>query len=104
MKNTDKIKMQVRIAGIPISLTVPFDDQDAVRDTEKGIADLYDNWRMRFPNKSQETLLAMIAYQYASYYHSLVAHNASLSDSVREAIETIDHVTDPASEHNNPKG
>ncbi|MBD5217367.1 MAG: cell division protein ZapA [Bacteroidales bacterium] len=90
MKNTDKIKMQVSIAGVPVSLNVPFDEQDAVRETEQGIADLYNNWRIRFPNKSLETLLAMIAYQYASYYHSIMASNAALSQTIRDSIDVID--------------
>ncbi|MCM1291702.1 MAG: cell division protein ZapA [Prevotella sp.] len=91
MKNTDKIKMTVDVAGIPVSLFVPFDEQDAVRDTEKGIKDLYNNWRARFPNKSQEALIAMIAYQYASYYHALSIHNDNLADSVRNTINKIDN-------------
>ena len=86
MKNTDKIKMQVSIAGVPVSLNVPFDEQDAVRETEQGIADLYNNWRIRFPNKSLETLLAMIAY----HYHSIMASNAALSQTIRDSIDVID--------------
>lgn len=63
--------MRVNIAGEIISLAVPFDDQDFVRDTERRIAELFDNWRERFPSKSVRELLAMMTYQYASYYNAL---------------------------------
>ena len=39
---------------------------------EKEIQELYSIWRERFPRKSDHELLAMIAYQYASYYRDLL--------------------------------
>lgn len=90
MKNSDKVQMQVRIAGTYITLSVPFDTQDEVRNTEKSIEDLYNNWKGRFPNKSDETLLAMIAYQYASFYNTLASNNQRVSNSLREIIDSVD--------------
>lgn len=86
--------MQVTIAEVPITLTVPFNDQDNVRETEKAISDLYNNWRLRFPNKSQEALLAMIAYQYASYYQALSANNAALGARIRQTLATVEEALD----------
>lgn len=71
MKNDDNIQMTINIAGERIPLTVPFSQQNHVRDTEKNIGDLYNKWRARFPRKTNQELLAMMAYQYASFYLSL---------------------------------
>lgn len=72
MKDTDNVKMELNIAGERISLTVPFSRQDSVRDTEKSIANLYDSWRKKFPMRTNTEVLAMVAYQYASYYLDLL--------------------------------
>ena len=63
--------MKINIAGEELLLTVPFSSQDIVRQTEQAIGDLYKGWRIEFPKKSTTELLAMIAYQYASYYLDL---------------------------------
>ena len=81
MKDSDRIKMRVTIAGETVSLAVPFDEQDFVRDTEKSIMELFDKWRERFPSKSVRELLAMMTYQYASYYHTL---NIRHSEAIKE--------------------
>ena len=82
--------MQVRIAGKHITLSVPFDTQDDVRETEKSIEDLYNNWKGRFPNKSDDALLAMIAYQYASFYNTLIKNNQRISKDLHEIIDVVD--------------
>lgn len=71
-KGQDKINIEIKIAGERIMLSVPFDSQEDVRDSEKEIQELYSIWRERFPRKSDHELLAMIAYQYASYYRDLL--------------------------------
>lgn len=87
---TDQIKMEINIAGEKILLTVPFSRQIAVRNTERAVNALYDNWRQQFPDKSVKELLAMMAYQFASYYDQL----RERVDAMRtEAIE-IDEILD----------
>ena len=71
MGDRDKVKMKINIAGEQLLLTVPFSDQDKTRETEKNINSLYDTWSKRFADKSSTELLAMIAFQYASYYDAL---------------------------------
>lgn len=71
MDNREKVKMKINIAGEHLLLTVPFSDQEQTRDAEKNLNMLYETWRKRFPEKSEMELLAMIAFQYASYYEDL---------------------------------
>lgn len=78
--------MEIVIAGEHLKLSVPFSDQDMVRDTEKEIGELYDSWRRRFPAKSVDELLAMMVYQYASRYHLMITERESLEKSLSEMV------------------
>lgn len=84
MKDTDKIKMRIKIAGMSIPLTVGFDEQDHVRETERRVAELFDNWRRMFPAKSEQELLAMMTYQYASYYLALSKSREQIAEQLSE--------------------
>ncbi|MEZ3551057.1 MAG: cell division protein ZapA [Muribaculaceae bacterium] len=72
MNETDKVEMTIHIGGEHIRLSVAFDRQNAVRDAEKAAHDLYQDWRAKFPNRSDKEVLAMVAYQFASYYTGLL--------------------------------
>lgn len=63
--------MTLNIGGQQILVSVPFNRQNAVRTTEKEIESLFRSWNARFPGKTDRELLAMITYQYASYYHEM---------------------------------
>ena len=82
MKKEDNVQITINIAGQRIPLTVAFDQQSLVRETERNVSDLYEKWRVKFPRKSMQEHLAMIAYQYASFYLSL---SRRMDEAVREA-------------------
>lgn len=90
MPDTEKIKMRVNVAGESISLAVPFDEQDFVRDTERRITELFDNWRERFPSKSVRELLAMMTYQYASYYHAVSRRHTETLKALSDCNDRLD--------------
>lgn len=100
--DTEKIKMEINIAGEHIKLSVPFNRQDLVRDTEKGVAELYDSWRLRFPRKSESELLAMIAYQYASYYYELLSLQQQASARVEQLIRISEEALENGRRHTPP--
>lgn len=84
MKDTDKIKMRIKIAGMNIPLTVGFSEQDHVRETERRVAELFDNWKRMFPAKTDQELLAMMTYQYASYYLALSESREQIAEQLTE--------------------
>ncbi len=88
----DKIRMQIEIAGQKIGITVGFDEQDAVREAESSVEELYRDWKKKFPRKSVTELLAMIAYQYASYYLTLRHRQADVVSQLSEIESEIDEV------------
>ena len=46
MKKEDNVQMTINIAGQRIPLTVAFDQQGLVRETERNVGDLYEKWRV----------------------------------------------------------
>ncbi len=84
--------MRIKIAGLSIPLTVAFKEQDHVRETEKRVAELFDNWRRMFPSKTTAKLLAMMTYQYASYYLAL---SRKREEDIQE-LESFEAVLDKA--------
>ncbi|MDE6811714.1 MAG: cell division protein ZapA [Muribaculaceae bacterium] len=94
----DNVKIEIFIAGEPIMLTVPFDRQVKVRDCEREINALYSDWRARFPRKTSLELLAMIAYQYASFFQELTERYDRLTESLRITSESLDDMLNSVSE------
>lgn len=84
MTDSEDVKMEIIIAGEQIMLTVPYSRQEAVRSTESSVNKLFNDWRIRFPRKNPKELLAMIAYQYASFYDELRERYATVSMQAQE--------------------
>lgn len=82
--------MRIKIAGMSIPLTVAFKDQDNVRETEARIGELFDNWRRMFPSKSIDELLAMMTYQYASYYLALSRNQEKITHQLLDFEQLLD--------------
>lgn len=47
--DTKKIRMQLEIGGQLVTVTVDFDQQETVRETERSIAELFQAWRKNSP-------------------------------------------------------
>lgn len=71
MDGMEEIKMTLNIGGTRIALTVPFTRQDFVRDVEGEVNRLYHSWRHQFAGRTDREIMAMMAYQFASYYYEL---------------------------------
>ncbi|MDE5842948.1 MAG: cell division protein ZapA [Muribaculaceae bacterium] len=94
----DNVTIEIIIAGEPIKLLVPFDQQDKVRECERQVNALYSDWRARFPRKTPFELLAMIAYQYASYYQEMTERYDRITESLRLTSESLDDILESVSE------
>ncbi len=90
MHDSENIKMNLNIGGQRITQTVPFRNQDFVRDVEKEVDRLYTAWRREFAKKTDKEILAMVAYQFAYFYCELkdeYAKAATLADECILAAE-----------------
>ena len=76
MNDSEKVKMFLDIGDQRLSVTVPFDRQDFVRDVEDAVGQLYTKWRRTFPAKTDREILAMVTYQFASHYSELKERHA----------------------------
>lgn len=79
------VKIEITIAGERILLSVPADRQEEARHAERTVNDLYASWRKRFPKKSHSELMAMIAFQFASFFEQ----QTRTVDRCREKTEEI---------------
>lgn len=87
--NDEQIKMIINIAGEKIPLTVGFSQQDLVRDAERSVGELYETWRAKFPTRSTQYILAMIAYRYASYFLSVCRDYEQGAEEIRRLEERV---------------
>ena len=67
MDDSKKIKLNIYIGDVPLTISTLPEDTDNVRLLESELTSLYKKWRHSFSDKTDKELLAMIAYQYASY-------------------------------------
>ena len=68
MKETDEIDIKIKIANQELKLHQPVGSQEFIRDVEDKVEQLWNTWRARFPQLSENRILAMMVYQYASFY------------------------------------
>lgn len=87
MNDQEKINMEINIGGESIKLTVPFRNQELTRSVEEEINKLFDTWRKTFPKRSEKGLLAMIAYQYASFYKELTLKYQEALEKAEECLD-----------------
>ncbi|MCM1489735.1 MAG: cell division protein ZapA [Muribaculum sp.] len=90
--------MEVNIAGERLMLTVPFSRQLAVRNTEKELKALYEDWGTKFPKKSPKALLAMIAYKFASSYFDLLDARNALEEEAQSLLDDISRLCGESAE------
>lgn len=90
MKEAEKTKMFLNIGDQRISLTVPFDRQEFVRETEKEVDGLYRKWRLNFPAKSDKEIFAMVAYQYATFYGELKERYQRAGELAAECLRNME--------------
>lgn len=90
--DSEKITIDITIGGEKVLLTIPEKRRGAVKDIEAEVTALYNLWKRQFTNKTDRELLAMMAYQYASFYLELreAVHSATLlAEDCLLKVETI---------------
>lgn len=91
MKETDEIDIKIKIANQEVKLRQPVRNQEFIRDVEGRIEELWRTWRARFPQLSESRILAMMVYQYASFYMQQGARFDAAEKAVREASGLLAH-------------
>lgn len=92
MMDQEKINMEINIGGEPIKITVPFQNQELTRSVEDEINSLFAAWRRSFPKRSEKGLLAMMVYQYASYYKELTIKYQEATRKAEECLGNLDDI------------
>lgn len=97
MTDSDKVKITINVAGEHIALSVDLNKQSMVRQAEKAAAGLYDAWRSRWPAKSDKEILAMVAYQFASYYQELLLRIEDATVLAQSTLARLDNIVNEQS-------
>lgn len=92
MNDTDKIKMTINIGGEHLQLSVDFNRQDAVREAEKAASNLYNEFRVNWPSRSDKEILAMVAYRFAYHYQGLLERHQTALHLAEEIDGKIDAI------------
>ena len=77
-------------------MTVPFSQQDFVRDVETRVSTLYNSWRHKFTKRTDREILAMVAYQFANFYMELSQRVERANAIVAECRQIVDNMESPA--------
>lgn len=89
MNDSDKIKMFLNIGDQQISYNSPYDRQEFVRDVERRFESLYRKWRLSFPSRTDHEILAMVAFQFASYFYELKEREANAAETAKSCLQTL---------------
>lgn len=90
MNDSDKIIMTLNIGDQRIQMSSPFARQEFVRVVESEVDGLYRKWRKKFPAKDDSELLAMVAYQFASFYYELKERYEKATDIAIDCLKQIE--------------
>lgn len=96
--NRDNVKIEIFIAGEAVTLTVPYSRQESVRKCESNLNALYAEWCARFPRKTRSELMAMLAYQYASFFQELSERYADLSNALKITSDSLEELLEESAE------
>lgn len=102
-QDSEKIKMYLNIGDQRILLNVPEANRNFVKETEREVEELYRKWRHNFPLKSDREILAMVAYQYASFYGELRRRYDTATAMADECLSLIEEETPTASDDYTPQ-
>ena len=90
MNDSDKIIMTLNIGDQRIQMSSPFARQEFVRVVESEVDGLYRKWRKKFPAEDDNELLAMVAYQFASFYYELKERYEKATDIAIDCLKQIE--------------
>lgn len=89
----EKQHITIHIADVPpLDLQIKPQEEEQCRITEKRVNKLWSAWSKKFEDKSSKEILAMIAYQYAKIYDTLVAQVNSNEEGLVKAEKAIDDI------------
>lgn len=93
MNDSDKIIMTLNIGDQRIQMSSTFARQEFVRVVESEVDGLYRKWRKKFPAKDDSEILAMAAYQFASFYYELKERYEKATDIAADCLKQIEEPT-----------
>lgn len=95
MKGSDLVKMTINIDGESITLNIPYDRQDSVREAETAVRQYTNKLRHNWPDCSERKILAMTAWQFAMWYKEGVRRDKQAIELAKLCADKIDGLINP---------
>lgn len=96
---TDKLNINLRIAGVVLSLTINRDEEERLREVAKEVNHVYDTYRARFANSSALEVLAKVTLLFAQGYLGLAAQNKEIEATLASFEHDLDSLIADSETH-----
>lgn len=91
MSDKQHITIQIADAG-HLDLNIEREEEEDVRNTVSKVNMLWSQWCNQFPQRSTKDVLAMVAYQYARKYYSMVDAIAAQDSALAQVDNALDQI------------
>ncbi len=85
-----KIDINLRIAGVALTLPVELSEEALLRDAAKGINQVWNGWRQRYPDKSGTEIMAMVCLLFAKGFLAMKEQNEAADRLLEQMEQTLD--------------
>lgn len=89
---TDKLDITLRIADVKLSLTINRDEEQLLRDVTKEVNHVFDAYKQRFGNSSNEEILAKVTLLFAKGYLTMTAQAKELDTLLGDFEKSLDNI------------
>lgn len=87
-----KIDINLRIAGVALTLHVALHEEQLLREAAEGINQLWKDWREQFPSTPATEIMAMVTLRFAQGYLAMKSQNERAEKQLAEFEAMIDHM------------
>ena len=82
----------IRVAHHSFDLDIPRGQEESVRAAERNLNKLWAKWCGDFHDQQPQTVLAMVAFQYARYYYNLAESVEANSAAIEQFEKHLDKI------------
>lgn len=89
----EKLHISVKIADLaPIHMDVEPDQEEAIRKAASDLNFVLDRWKQRFPSKSPQELMTLIAFHFARNFEKLNLASERMENIIKDADAELDAI------------
>ncbi len=90
----DKLKINLRIADVAMSLVINRDEEQLLRDVAKEVNHVYAAYSERFPKSSTREVMAKVTLLFAKGYISMAEQSKEIDNALERFEADLDNLLD----------